>query len=171
MQRIDQLIDRLEQVGLSAEDRETIENILQAYVQLLGMLQNKNTSLKRLRKLLFGAKTERSKKIFENTDADGKPGQEDAAQADESSAKASTQQSPPPGHGRHGAEDYTGAEQVLVKHPTLQPGDPCPKCHKGTVYHWPNAGGPQPTREYALLRSRSRCSLGNLCARCAQVAA
>jgi len=31
----------------------------------------------------------------------------------------------------------------------------------------PNAGGPQPTREYALLRSRSRPSLQNMRAPCA----
>jgi len=35
----------------------------------------------------------------------------------------------------------------------------------------PNAGGPQPTREYALVPRRSRCSLRNMRARCAHVAA
>jgi len=165
MQRIDQLIDRLEQVDLSAEDRETIENILQAYVQLLGMLQDKNTSLKRLKKLLFGAKTERLEKILENTDADGKPGQEGAEEGNEASAEASTQRPRPHGHGRHAAEDYTGAEQVLVQHPTLQPGDPCPKCHKGTVYNWPNPGvlvrltGQPPIRATVYRLEKLRCNL------------
>jgi transposase len=30
------------------------------------------------------------------------------------------------GHGRHGVEDYTGAERVVVRHEALAPGDPCP---------------------------------------------
>lgn len=30
------------------------------------------------------------------------------------------------GHGRHGADDYTGAEHIAVPHPDLKAGDPCP---------------------------------------------
>lgn len=40
----------------------------------------------------------------------------------------------PPGHGRNGASSYTGAKQVAVPHPTMNPGDPCPGCGKGKVY-------------------------------------
>ena len=39
-----------------------------------------------------------------------------------------------PGHGRYGADDYSGADQVDIKHPTLSPGDACPECVQGTVY-------------------------------------
>jgi len=35
----------------------------------------------------------------------------------------------------------------------------------------PNAGGPQPTREYAVVPRRSRCLLGDMRAPCAHVAA
>jgi hypothetical protein len=38
------------------------------------------------------------------------------------------------GHGRNGADAYTGAEKIEVRHESLQPGDPCPKCEKGTLY-------------------------------------
>jgi transposase len=39
------------------------------------------------------------------------------------------------GHGRIGAEEYTGATRVVSEHPDLKPGDPCPLagCH-GRVY-------------------------------------
>ena len=40
----------------------------------------------------------------------------------------------PPGHGRYGADDYQGAEQVQVPHSTLAPGDACPECQRGTLY-------------------------------------
>ena len=29
---------------------------------------------------------------------------------------------------------YTGAEKIEIRHPSLQPGDPCPRCEAGTVY-------------------------------------
>lgn len=41
----------------------------------------------------------------------------------------------PAGHGRIGADEYTGAERVRVSHPRLKPGDACPMagCH-GKLY-------------------------------------
>jgi hypothetical protein len=39
-----------------------------------------------------------------------------------------------PGHGRLGADDYPGADQVDVSHPELSPGDACPDCVQGTLY-------------------------------------
>ncbi len=38
-----------------------------------------------------------------------------------------------PGHGRNGADDYTGAAVVPVPHPELKPGDPCPECAKAPL--------------------------------------
>ncbi len=38
------------------------------------------------------------------------------------------------GHGRNGAGSYTGAKKVVVPHPSLHAGDPCPGCEKGKVY-------------------------------------
>ena len=56
---------------------------------------------------------------------------------DEEQAPPKPETSPPPkppGHGRNGADAYSGAETVHIKHEFLKPGDPCPNCHKGTVY-------------------------------------
>src|SRR5579863_11921 len=41
---------------------------------------------------------------------------------------------PSQGHGRNGAQAYTGADKVAIPHPCLHAGDPCPGCGKGTVY-------------------------------------
>ena len=41
---------------------------------------------------------------------------------------------PAKGHGRNGAASYTGANRVVVEHPTMKPGDACPGCEKGKVY-------------------------------------
>jgi rubredoxin len=40
----------------------------------------------------------------------------------------------PPGHGRHGAAEFPGAQRVVTRHGTLQPGDGCPECRAGKVY-------------------------------------
>jgi hypothetical protein len=44
------------------------------------------------------------------------------------------------GHGRNGAEAYSGAEKVQVAHESLKPGDRCPHCQKGKVYHQAQPG-------------------------------
>ncbi|MGB9078388.1 MAG: hypothetical protein WCC26_16240, partial [Terracidiphilus sp.] len=41
---------------------------------------------------------------------------------------------PPPGHGRKGAEAFSGAGKVDIKHQNLTHGDRCPECGKGNVY-------------------------------------
>src|SRR6202051_1888903 len=41
---------------------------------------------------------------------------------------------PPPGHGRTGAEAFGGARKVDIKHQKLTHGDRCPECRKGNVY-------------------------------------
>jgi transposase len=41
---------------------------------------------------------------------------------------------PPPGHGRNGAEAFGGARKVDIKHQHLTHGDLCPECGKGNVY-------------------------------------
>ena len=61
------------------------------------------------------------------TAADAESGEVHSSEADDSSES-------PPGHGRYGADDYPGAEQVDVKHPQYFPGDACPDCGEGTLY-------------------------------------
>jgi transposase len=43
--------------------------------------------------------------------------------------------SQPAGHGRNGATKFTGARTVRVQHKKLHPGDICPECGVGKVYH------------------------------------
>jgi len=41
---------------------------------------------------------------------------------------------PLPGHGRNGAEAFSGSRKVDIKHQKLTHGDRCPECGKGNVY-------------------------------------
>ena len=72
---------------------------------------------------------------------------------------------PRKGHGRNGADAYTGAEKIEVPHESLQPGDPCPKCEEGTVYETNRPGvlvrlvGQAPVQAKVYYLQKLRCNL------------
>jgi transposase len=133
----DQLAELLHraETALNEEDYATIKALIESYAYLTNLLEDKRTSIERLRKLLFGAPTEKTRDVF-----GAKPDQpaEGAAPAAASGGAPSTQppepSPPPPGHGRHGADTYSGGEKVRVPHASLRPGDRCPECKRGKLY-------------------------------------
>jgi len=138
MDKLEDILRRVEAQELRADDYQTIQSVMRSYAHLFQMLGDKNTSLSRLRKLLFGIKTEKTAAVLGETDAefpaDAKTNVNLPAESPGEIFAASDSPASPPGHGRNGAEAYSGAEQIKVRHPSLQPGDPCPKCDRGTVY-------------------------------------
>lgn len=116
--------------------------LLASYLTLMRMIESKTASIRRLRRLLFGAKTERTSQVVgdrETTDRSPdrqqevrNPGAVDQTQGE--SKDRSGRQRRRPGHGRTAAEAYTGCQQVLVHHGSLHPGDSCPDCRDGTLY-------------------------------------
>jgi transposase len=95
---------------------------------------DKKTTIARLRKLMFGATSEKSKNVLGDAEdvANQPPGDaSDDASADSEDDDSSDSR---PGHGRYAADDYPGADQVDVSHPELSPGDACPDCGQGTLY-------------------------------------
>jgi transposase len=118
--------------ALSDEEYTKLHAAIETLAFLTQELEKKQVSVQRLKQLLFGATTETTRKVMERllegTSKESTSGDE-AAQGQEPQAQEKA-----PGHGRNGAEDYGGAEQVRVPHESLKPGDPCPKCQKGTVY-------------------------------------
>lgn len=97
-----------------------IESLLRTLVWIMGLLEQKQTTIARLRRLIFGEKTEKARKIFP-----------DAFQVTAGSAEPKPKRK---GHGRKGAKDYRGARRVKVLHPHLHLGDLCPKCLRGRLY-------------------------------------
>ena len=104
---------------------------LYAALDTLGVIGNeldkKRVSIQRLRQMLFGETTEKIENVF----PDNKP---DKPQEDNKSHEDSKPKKPVKGHGRNGANSYTGGKKTEIKHPKLKAGDPCPDCKKGTVY-------------------------------------
>src|SRR5713101_7470241 len=120
------IVERTKAAPLSADDHAKLKAAMDTLVFVTAELQRKQTSLDRLRRLLFGAKTEKTRTIVGPGAA---PGVSDTGASPRAAAGP-----PPPGHGRIGAAAYTGAEMVRIAHPTLHRGDRCPGCPSGKIY-------------------------------------
>jgi transposase len=130
MDDLDDILQRVDEKRLEVDDYQTIRTVIESYVQLHGMVGDKSTTIARLRKMLFGASTEKTSAVIgDKTDRPAASSEIIPAAESEPDAKP-----PVKNHGRNGADAYTGAEQIFVPHESLQPGDPCPECHQGTLY-------------------------------------
>jgi transposase len=136
MDKLEDILRRAEAKQFNDEDYAVVKTLFQSYVQLTALLKDKNVSLGRLRKMLFGASTEKTAAVVgKEMDGQGPPsGHADVPSKASEEAPGEDSSSSRKGHGRNGAEEYGGAEQVQVPHPSLVAGDACPDCHQGTVY-------------------------------------
>ena len=136
--RLEEVLRRVEQ-SLDEQDAAPVRAVFESYAYVSDLVEDKDTSIRRLRQLFFGARTEKTEAVVGQrpgtpdaaspTDAVAETGPAgDDGDADGSDAAASG------GHGRNGAEAYRGATRIDVPHPSLAAGDACPACGQGTVY-------------------------------------
>jgi transposase len=107
---LDRVLDEARQTPLSEEDYQLLKTTLHAMADRLRPAQ----------------RSEKMSELFgEQKPAPSEPGE-----------AQSTEQKPdkPAGHGRNGAEAFTGAHQVRIAHEKLHHGDRCPECGRGHVY-------------------------------------
>jgi len=124
---IEALIARLEDGQLGAEDRRLISRLLRLLLTLIRVVEQKNTSISRLKRLLFGPGSDkRPARSIASARLPSKD--EPSAEGDRSAPDAPPieDQAARRGHGRQGAADYTGARRVVCADPALHPGDECP---------------------------------------------
>jgi len=134
--RLEEVLRRAEQ-SLDAKDAALVRAVFESYAYVADLVEDKNTSIRRLRRLFFGARTEKTEAVVGQKPEAAVPRDAvvDAGFAagegnpDESDAAAASK-----GHGRNGAEAYRGAARIDVPHPSLTAGDACPACSQGTVY-------------------------------------
>ena len=131
VEQTEALLCRLEAGQQTPEDIETLRAALQSYLYVTQLIDSKSTTIARLRKLLFGVETEKTAVVTGREPARDAQVEPEATSEADSSGKAAKK---PKGHGRNGAADYPEAKRVSVAHESLQPGDPCPACERGTVY-------------------------------------
>jgi len=114
---------------LCETDHQALLQAVQTLTFLTQELQAKGASLDRLRRMLFGAPTEKTSQVLDNATSGADEGQ--SGERGEGPAAARPKA---PGHGRNGAAAYSGAEKIRVAHDKLHGGDACPQCQKGKVY-------------------------------------
>ena len=140
--QLDAVLRRVQQ-ALDEKDATLIRRLFESYLYVADLVEDKNTTIRRLRQLFFGARTEKTKAVVgsPSTKSDATVPSSTAAAAEKAGAesapdesKATTTKPAGPGHGRNGAAAYAGAGRIEVSHPSLQAGDPCPSCGQGTVY-------------------------------------
>ncbi len=146
--QLQEVLRRVEH-ALDAQNATLIRRLFESYQYVFDLVEDKNTSIRRLRELFFGKPTEKTRMVQErHAEETAAPTTSAAAAAptDGATAAAANDADPksideakdaPPGHGRNGAEAYRGAQRVEIAHPTLSAGDACPACGQGTVYAKP----------------------------------
>jgi transposase len=167
-EEIDAAFERLEAAcppDLAAE-LALIKKVVQSFLDVSRLLEKEKMTIAALRKLIFGPKSEKLRNLFPDAGGDQPEGASSSSPGAESSAGAESPESipepepkpepkpkpKPKGHGRNGAEEYTGAETNEISHPSLSPGDPCPESGcEGKVYEF------QPL---VLVRVRGQAPLG-----------
>jgi len=120
--QVEELLAKLAPL-LPAETYRLVEKVFRTLQWLMGVIQAKDTTIGRLARMIFGAKTEKTSRLFPQPPPTGSQGVAAAAPAPKRK-----------GHGRRAAADYPGAKRVKVPHPQLRPGDPCPDCKEGKLY-------------------------------------
>jgi transposase len=136
--RLEEVLRRAEQ-ALDEKDAELIRAVFDSYAYVTELVEDKNTSIRRLRQLLFGPRTEKTDSVVgQKTKTPDAPAPRDAvADADLADGAGNNNEldtTAAKGHGRNGAAAYRGAERIDVPHPSLRAGDACPACGEGTVY-------------------------------------
>jgi transposase len=140
--RLEEVLRRAEQ-SLDEKDAALIRAVFESYAYVTELVEDKNTSIRRLRQLFFGARTEKTAAVVGEKAEDSKAPTDSTAKAEtglDAEAENPTESSESDeaaaskGHGRHGADAYRGASRITVRHPSLAAGDACPACCQGTVY-------------------------------------
>jgi transposase len=124
--QLDAAIDRMEAGTALPEDFRLLRDTTATFTFLTEEMRNKNASIRRLKLLLFGVKTEKTSVVCPPEKHDA---QTSAQGKDESSTKPRA-----PGHGRNGASAFPSADKVKVAHEILKAGDDCPECPCGKLY-------------------------------------
>lgn len=134
------LLERLADNTLTAEDRQTLGQVVTFYFWLLFALREAKLSLRRLRVLVFGEPGKAEKPSSSaGTGTGGDAGGPRATEPGQQPASAPQDQPAPRrrGHGRQRAAAYPGAQRIACQHETLALGERCPACGRGRLYRLP----------------------------------
>jgi len=148
---VEQLIGKAKQGTLDAGDQKRLVPLLKTLLWLQRTLLESRISLSKLKRILFGKKTEKPARKPKDPDSGEEGGGQGSDEGTGSNAppgdspkpageRPQSGQSGTPnaenarGHGRRAAADYPGAETIICTHGAYQRGDRCPLCERGRLY-------------------------------------
>ena len=131
MDDLERLAERARQAPLSDDDYATLKAALHTLGYVAQLVEDKSVTITRLRQILFGASTEKTRAVLARAGLPPAPPSDEAPAAGHD---ASPPRDRPAGHGRQKADAYVGATHVDVAHPHVHHGDHCPGCAKGKIY-------------------------------------
>ncbi len=148
----DELLRRLREGALRDEDYELLGGVVRSWLWLSRVVRENRISIKELKKLIFGTRTEKTQKVLTSA-AQDKPNEKNDAPRKKRK-----------GHGRNGSDAYTGAERVCLQCSEARPGDRCPECGKGKLYPYKPSEivcirGQAPIQATVYEQERLRCNL------------
>lgn len=124
--QLDKLITEIQTSSLTPQSKEIVVKMLVSFLWINRQLESKRLSIKKLLRLFFGSKTEKSKK---DNDKDEPPMNSQSGNKQEGPVKPKSK-----GHGKNGQAQYESAERIRVTHPTLAAQDQCPSCNLAFLY-------------------------------------
>jgi len=114
--KLDAIVERT-RTALSDEEHRQLKAVVTTLVHLTRELEKKRASIRRLRDLLFGQRTEKLDTVLK----------QGAGNKNKQKGKKKKHK----GHGRHGAAAYKGADRIPLMHASLHSADPCPQTDCG----------------------------------------
>jgi transposase len=129
-EELNQLLERAREL-LSEEDYRKLKAAVDTLEYLTELVADKDTTIRHLRQLLLPASTEKTRDVLAKV---GVPAADPVPDSKLENGPEQHKADKQPGHGRNGADRFTGAEKVDVPHQELHHGDRCPECGKGNVY-------------------------------------
>jgi transposase len=164
MDELESILQRARTSPLDEQDCAKIRAVFETYLYLTDLLENKAITIDRLRKILFGSSSEKTRDVLPAA------GPAPAAPTPDPPPTAEPEGMEPvpskrPGHGRNGAAAYERAVKIPVTHESLKSGDPCPECKNGKVYEVAQPGvlvrimGQAPVQATVYELQKLRCNL------------
>ncbi|MFC1610357.1 IS66 family transposase [Myxococcota bacterium] len=142
-EEIESLLHKAGKSPLEPDEVEKLRNLVATLRYVTSELEKKRVSLKRLKRMLFGPQSEKTgnlrleKLLAQGQEAARALGEQAAGPGETGTGRGAGEsdddKKKPKGHGRRGAEQYSGGEHEHVPHPELKHKSPCPKCQKGKL--------------------------------------
>ncbi len=139
-EELDSLFTRIDSNTLSEEDKKLVKGAVHSNVWLRNALEAGKLTLYKLKRLIFGFRSEKRKKPEESQEEAKEEESEEGVlplasfitidenlPSNQTGEETGEEGIKPKGHGRIGANAYPDAEKVVVNHATLKAWDPCPE--------------------------------------------